>query len=103
MLPFNIKSSKGAEDVLGKYLYGRNSTLSKIVGSGDFQALGRLANAFGKTLDTVKQITSASLAQTVKQTKEQKRTKVMLQIKSHICICTFFLLFTVSYCSPTCA
>ena len=53
--------------------------MSKLIGSGDFQALGRFAKAIGKSLDTARKETNASFSEDVKKVKKSKREKVDIE------------------------
>ena len=82
VLPFSTNFSKSGdtapEDTLETYLYGKKSALSKLVGSGDFQALGRFARAIGKSLDTARESTNTSLPESTKQRRKLKRERVRI-------------------------
>eukprot|EP00112_Aurelia_sp_Birch-Aquarium-sp1_P002284 Seg1249.12 transcript_id=Seg1249.12/GoldUCD/mRNA.D3Y31 product="Polycystic kidney disease protein 1-like 2" protein_id=Seg1249.12/GoldUCD/D3Y31 len=62
------------EAELEKYVSGANSTLAKLIGSGDVQGLGRFTKAIGRALDSAKKKSSTtSITKSEKMTRGVKR------------------------------
>ena len=75
----NATLNVSTEVELETYVNGGNSTLSKLVGHGDIQGLGRFSKAIGKALDSAKKNTSISnITQSEKETRKEKREQVSL-------------------------
>ena len=77
----NSASNVSTEFKLETYVNGGNSTLSKLVGYGDVQGLGRFSKAIGRALDSARKNSSIStITQSEKETRKKKREQVSLPI-----------------------
>ena len=87
--PFEVKRENAASNVsteveLETYVNGVNSTLSRLVGYGDVQGLGRLSKAIGRALDSAKKKTSTStITYSEKETRKKKRKQVNLSMATN--------------------
>lgn len=68
---------KSIEAELESYVDGKDSTLSKLVGTGDIQGLGRFTKAIGETLNSASRENSVNeISGTLEQEKKKKREQV---------------------------